>query len=326
MGIAKKAVKLLTSALILSFVAGSFLYADSLSGKAKSTKDKILQDAKKQEQKNSGTTNANAQNTASSKEAKLEALRRKALDAMEFPEQMVAVYRTDRDGKKTLDYVMPVDGFCINKVGLTVEDIKLLFEWATSPERGENVYRFYGWQNPRSNDNKDEYERGAFGSFCKDNLRVTKGNRYFKFGNGIYGGDNNYCMLCNALSELCGLTPAYWIIPSKTWIDTSNTVAATYQGVPEKLCIAMEKAGFTPYRTFLSEIHILDCPPSSYKEGREDKHLIQKNIILIRSNGFIWNDKVKSAIAASSIKGIDDEEAMFFIRNTELLDKEEGGQ
>ena len=83
---------------------------------------------------------------------------------------MVARYE-EKKGTKKLSALTPVDAFSVNKIGLDQDDITLLMQWASSPERGEN-----------------EYDFEDFGRTSETRLPMK---------------------LCNALIELCGLTPVY---------------------------------------------------------------------------------------------------------------------
>lgn len=288
----KEASKLLAAALILCFAAGSFLNADSLSGKAKAAKEKIQQEAKKLEQKGSSSKqkekkdsdskNAKSKKSANTKETKLEALRRKALDAYEFPEQMVAVYKTDRRGKKTLD-LKPVDEFCVNKVALTEEDIALLKEWASSPERGGNRYVFANKQ---------------------------------PFGQNYADGRWNNCILCNALSELCGLTPVYWTIPDPS---EKNMDQDLYQELQEK--------GFSPIRINYSYSHNWISKYQGDDNGGEDDYYIT----IMQADGFCLPEKTETefAIANNSgkqFKGAGEKGIFLVRRRVNSLDSSAGGQ
>ncbi|MBR1912796.1 MAG: hypothetical protein IJ828_10650 [Treponema sp.] len=184
-----------TALLCFVLASGNLMYSESLSEKFKKAKNQVVKEFKdkteqekkkdssqKQEQKESDasktqqkqsnkTADAKQQKKpANTKAAKLEALKRKALDAYEFPEQMVARYE-EKKGTKILSALTPVDAFYVNKIGLDQDDINLLMEWASAPERGENGYDF-------------------------EDFRTSETRLPMK--------------LCNALSELCGLTPVYW--------------------------------------------------------------------------------------------------------------------
>ena len=286
--------------MILCVYGQSPVYSESLTDMLKSKYSKSKDKKKKKEKENSGKQkkekSSSKEKTGTTKESKLEALRRKALDAFEFPEQMLVLpdgfseqkisvsmvssarasfsaediapppsVPTGSSAEKTLN-LRPLDAFCINKVSLTSDDIALLCEWATSAERGENVYSI------------------SSVSQCSD----------------IWYN----CILCNALSELCGLTPVYWTFPSE-----KNNPTAT---------------GFSPIRA--------DCRNKKLREfiGNPTTNRFvdsRYQIATMQTDGFCIpsNTRLELLVARNtqkSLKDIGKEGSFFFIRKIMQFDEE----
>ena len=144
-------------------------------------------------------------------------LRKKALDAVEIQTQLIK-------GKEGLT---AVEAFLVNKETFTVDDLYTLFEWATSEERGDDVYSFadvFGSAS-RMSDARERFgfmyiytriDSAEYLPNGKTQYRYTSDGFKMNFhadrdGTGTESG--SFMILCNAMSELCGLTPVYWAIP-----------------------------------------------------------------------------------------------------------------